>query len=829
MKINVDRLLIVSNRLILALTLTYAFMALLGLFSADPAVEHAEMLFACYGSTALFLFLSGPSFHRRMAEGCAIIAYGILAFSVGFALLGLTMAIAAAAVAIVIATARQRYQNLDSTFLTGLMLSYWIVMYGFSVMLMNKVELIGSGWDVLVYPFFVDSVENIALSWRGLFILLGGWLFARFMNRARMAAYQAAKSPQKEAPEQVITLAPSRPVQRTVAPSQTQKTAAKASALAKPAPPEQQVYEEDEDEEALIEENPYEEEDENESPHDREEVLQEALATLDQMVGLAPLKAEIQSFIKQMQGHLITQRLGKITSTKPTLHMIFSGPPGTGKTEMARIMVDLLYGMNLIEEQVLIEADRSSIVGTHVGATEENMIDLLEQAWGGVLFIDEAYALAKSDSPSDFGQEAIDVLIKAMEDYREDIVVIMAGYASDMERFLDRNQGFRSRVPYTFAFSDYTPLEIGQIVFTMLQAKGYDCHLIKDEFQEIVNFCHRNGVIQGNGRWARNFVERVIKEHNERVSAENTDRYIGKILPDDLRLAAGMPRKYGKQEIDPAAIGKRELRDEAMQELHAMVGLSSLKEEIQSLLHHVELEQKRMQQGLTMEKISMHMMFEGSPGTGKTTVSRIIGKFLNGLGLLANGHVVETDRAGIVGRYIGHTEANMKELINRAKGGILFIDEAYALARSESPNDFGREAIDVLVKAMEDQRGDLVVILAGYNKEMQELLSLNPGLHSRIPFRFTFTDYAANEIVDIVKRSFSSKQFVLTAEAVEALEQQTFALAAQAGGVLEGNGRWARNLVEKVRMAQNNRLALSRSQDLMVIEAEDMVAAFRHM
>ncbi|MEK3794750.1 AAA family ATPase [Paenibacillus sp. FSL R7-0204] len=812
-----DRTLNLLNRIILILTAIYAFMAVLGAFSSDPAVDHAEVVFLCYGATAFLLFLTGLSLPRKVAEICAIIAYGCFAFSVACGLFGLSIAGLAAGVAVIVAIMRQRYQNLDSVYITGCMLSYWIVMYGFAVTLIGKVPLITKGWDVIFYPFYYEGIKHIALSWRGLLVLFGGWLFARFVNRARMATYQATKQSQVETPVQVYTQ-PTRPVQRV---------SAAAAVLAVPEPPILQEAIDDEeygDEEEYIEDN----EDENEVSEDREEVLHAALAALDQMVGLAPLKAEIQSFMKHMHGHLITQRLGKIASTKPTLHMIFSGPPGTGKTEMARIMVDLLYGLNLIEERVLIEADRSSIVGTHIGQTEERMIHLLEAAWGGVLFIDEAYALAKSDSPSDFGQEAIDVLIKAMEDYREDIVVIMAGYASDMERFLDMNQGFRSRVSYAFAFADYTPHELSQIALHMLEAKGYDCSFIKDEIQGIVNFCHRNGAIQGNGRWARNFVERIVKEHNVRVSAENTDRYVGKILPDDLRLAAGMPRKYGDQEINHAAIGKRELRDEAMQELQAMVGLTSLKEQVQSILHHVEVEQKRIQQGLSTEAISMHMLFEGSPGTGKTTVARIIGKFLNGLGLLTNGHVVETDRSGIVGRFIGHTEANMRELIAKAKGGILFIDEAYALAKTDSPNDFGREAIDVLVKAMEDHRGELVVILAGYSKEMQDLLSLNPGLSSRIPFRFGFADYDAHEIVEIVKRSFASKQFVLTADAVEALEERVAALSAQAEG-LEGNGRWARNLLDKVRMEQNNRLVRIGASDLMTIEAEDIERVIQHM
>lgn len=821
MKGTIDQTLIRLNRLILALTAIYAFMAVLSLFSTDPAVDHAEAVLLCYGAIAFFLWLSRAPLHRRIAQLCTIMAYGLLGFSIGLGFFGLSLAGLFAGAAVIAANAHQRYQNLDSTLLTGVMLSYWIVMYGFSATLMDDVPLIGKSWDVLFYPFYPEGIQHIAFSWRGLFILLGGWLFERYVNRTRIKKHQAkADTAKGEAKEPAQVYAP--PVRVASPPfrADVHSSAVAASALVQDEP-------EDEFEKEEIYEQEYEESEAEEDPQDRQEALRQALAVLENMVGLAPLKAEIQSFLKQMQGHLITQRLGKVVSTKPTLHMVFAGPPGTGKTEVARIMRDLLYGLELTEARVLVEADRSSIVGAHIGATEEKMIGLLEDAWGGVLFIDEAYALARSESPNDFGREAIDVLIKAMEDYREHLVVIMAGYPSDMERFLEMNPGFRSRVPYTFSFVDYTPLELSEMARRMLVAKGYNCSRVATDLGDVVKACHRSGTLHGNGRWIRNFVERVIKEHNVRVSENANSAFIGHILPDDLRLAAGQHVPHDQAET--ATEGKRQLCVEAMAELHALVGLSTLKADIQRILCHVEVEQKRMQQGLTTEPINLHMLFEGPPGTGKTTVARIIGKFLNGLGVLANGHVIEADRSTIVGKWIGHTEANVKELLSRAKGGILFIDEAYALARSESPNDFGREAIDAIVKAMEDQRGKLVVILAGYSEEMKTLLAMNPGLSSRLPFRFGFAEYNASEILEIVQRTFHAKQFVLTVDAAIALEKQIQAYAARKGGVFQGNGRWVRNLADQVRMAQNNRLAQTGGSELMTLEAEDIRAAFSHM
>lgn len=368
-----DRTINILNRILLGLTAIYAFMAVLGAFSADTAVDHAEVVFLTYGATAFFLFLSGSFLRRRFADTCAVIAYGFFAFSIALGLFEVSIAGLVAGISIVIATARQRYQNLDSTFLTGCMLSYWIVMYGFSASLIGKVSLITDGWDVIFYPFYFEGIKHIALSWRGLFILFGGWLFTLYVNRSIRAAQQAKQD--TDAPMQA-----NKPITRSVSVTSTPVAATLRAAPVHSVAQEQSDEEDYEEEEEFIEDN----EDENKLLENREEVLHASLATLDQMVGLAPLKSEIKSFMKQMQGHQITQRLGKIASTRPTLHMIFSGPPGTGKTEMARIMVDLLYGLNLIEERVLIEADRSSIVGTNIGQTEEKMINLLEQAWGGV-------------------------------------------------------------------------------------------------------------------------------------------------------------------------------------------------------------------------------------------------------------------------------------------------------------------------------------------------------------------------------------------------------------------------------------------------------------
>ncbi|MFD3450010.1 right-handed parallel beta-helix repeat-containing protein [Microbacteriaceae bacterium 4G12] len=555
------------------------------------------------------------------------------------------------------------------------------------------------------------------------------------------------------------------------------------------------------------------------------EIFEKAIGKLDKMIGLTAIKTEIKNLVMELEGRKKAEALGGIKAPAPTLHMMFTGSPGTGKTEVARVIVEILHGMGYLRTGAFVEVDRSRIVGKHIGHTEDNMKTILEQAAGGVLFIDEAYALAGEGN--DFGKEAIDVLIKAMEDRRDDLVVILAGYQVDMERLLNMNEGFRSRIPYRFEFPDYTPKELAILMKRMLENNGYNCNLVEEEFEKEAVSTSKNGRIEGNGRWARNIVQQIIKQHNIRIALQENDKNIGRILVEDIYKATG--RDINANVVDSHKVeGLRKIREEALVELNNMVGLEPVKMEVQRILNFITVEQRRMKQGYTSDKMSMHMIFAGPPGTGKTTVARIVGKFLKGTGVLSSGNFVEADRSKIVGKYIGHTEDNMKNLLDKAAGGILFIDEAYALAKG-SENDFGKEAIDVLIKAMEDRRDDLVVILAGYEVEMQQLMEMNPGFESRIPYNITFPNYSSDEITQIIKLQLTSKQFHFNEQAEHVLDQVIADFAKQQNEVFSGNGRWARNVVEQIRMEQNNRLVFSDTEDLMEITEEDIRQTFQRM
>ncbi len=263
---------------------------------------------------------------------------------------------------------------------------------------------------------------------------------------------------------------------------------------------------------------------------------------------------------------------------------------------------------------------------------------------------------------------------------------------------------------------------------------------------------------------------------------------------------------------------------EVLAELDALVGLREVKVLVREMRALVEVQQRRQREGLATEPLAWHMIFKGNPGTGKTTVARILGRLFKEMGVLPKGHLVEVERADLVGEYIGHTAQKTREQLRRAMGGILFIDEAYSLARGGT-RDFGKEAIDVLVKAMEDARENLVLILAGYHREMDCFLEANPGLRSRFPIHISFPDYTVSELLMIADLMLKRRQYVLSPGAREELRAILEGAARQ--HCYSGNARLVRNILERAIRRQALRLT-SRGDftrhDLMVIMKEDVVA-----
>ena len=271
------------------------------------------------------------------------------------------------------------------------------------------------------------------------------------------------------------------------------------------------------------------------------------------------------------------------------------------------------------------------------------------------------------------------------------------------------------------------------------------------------------------------------------------------------------------------------LEGDPYQELDDLIGLGSVKQEVRSLANFVQLQKQREAQGLKTAKVSYHLVFYGSPGTGKTTVARIVGRIYKDLGVLKKGHTVETDRGGLVAKYMGQTALKTDTVIQQALDGVLFIDEAYSLVpEGGGGQDYGQEAISTLLKRMEDYRDRLVVIIAGYKDEMQRFIDSNPGLQSRFNRYIDFPDYSGAELSDIFKMYMKKNQYTLTPDAEAYLKEQfDYAVAHKDRNF--GNARYARNVFEKSIQQQANRLAGQTNLDknrLTELTVEDLKGGF---
>ncbi|MFI9366580.1 AAA family ATPase [Kitasatospora sp. NPDC053057] len=530
--------------------------------------------------------------------------------------------------------------------------------------------------------------------------------------------------------------------------------------------------------------------------------LDALLAELDAMIGLREVKEEIGKLVKFLRVAEQRRRAGVAQGPSIGRHMVFSGSAGTGKTTVARVYGRLLAALGVVADGHVTEVSRADLVGKVLGETAQKTTAVFHNARGGVLFIDEAYALSRRFGVgTDFGQEAIDTLVKLLEDHRDEVVVVFAGYSAEMREFLSANPGLQSRVSRTIEFEDYTPDELVAIVegltaqFDFVLADGTR-DALKAHFQQA-----RRTATFGNGREARRIFEAAIQQQALRLADHDdpSPEQLVQLLPEDLNgvVDRGLGARFGEaRDTDQL--------DTILGELSAMVGLESIKQQIRDLMDLIVMARRRRAAGLPADPLPSHLVFSGPPGTGKTTVARLYGSLLAALGVLARGQVVEVSRAGLVGAFTGQTAALTAEAFERARGGVLFIDEAYALVRpAGSGPDYGQEAIDTLVKLMEDHRDEVVVIVAGYTDEMQSFLAANPGLASRFSATVEFPAYGLDELVEILVRMAEPAGYTLPADTLAAVRSH---LTTHATDYALGNAREVRKLLAAVQTAQARRL-----------------------
>ncbi|WP_434305710.1 AAA family ATPase [Clostridium botulinum] len=515
--------------------------------------------------------------------------------------------------------------------------------------------------------------------------------------------------------------------------------------------------------------------------------IDDAKKELENIIGLKSVK----QYVESLEDNLKIQKMRESSGFKAaniSMHMIFTGNPGTGKTTIARIVAKYLKELGILSQGQLREVTRADLVGQYVGHTAKLTNDVIKSSLGGVLFIDEAYALCR-DKEDIFGIEAIDTLVKGIEDNREDLVVILAGYKDEMNDFLKTNSGLKSRFPNIINFEDYTPEEMYKISLVTAKSKGYK---VSESCKESLIKLFEKRQIKGkndsgNGRLVRNIIEDSILNQSKRL-LENPNADMGLLSYDDFKF-----EETHKFDLEAS--------------LSKIIGLDNVKDFVRTQYKLLIAQEKRRKAGMNVDTSqALNMIFSGNPGTGKTTIARLVSQMFKEMGLLKSGHLVEVDRGSLVAEYAGQTSKKTEEVFKSALGGVLFIDEAYALSSDSS--GFGKEAIDTLVKLIEDYRGEIIVILAGYKKEMTEFLKTNSGLKSRFPLNIDFPDYTADELFKITLKMIYDKGFVLEKGAIMALEEQVSLLHKQSN-TNSGNGRMVRNYLEEVMRKQSARIAVN--------------------
>lgn len=523
-----------------------------------------------------------------------------------------------------------------------------------------------------------------------------------------------------------------------------------------------------------------------ESNLDKEMSLEAALKKLDEMPGLSDIKKDLEEVISLVKLNELRKNQGKKPIEDLSYHLVFSGNPGTGKTTVARLVSDIYAQLGVTSTNKFVEVDRGDLVEGYVGQTATKTKKVLDSARGGVLFIDEAYMLAGEEN--DFGKEAIATILKDMEDHRDDLIVIAAGYQDKMSKFIHSNSGLESRFKKFIAFRDYSGEELYEIFGIF--CKNNDLKVedkAKEPLKEHFMAMAKNKSSEfANGREVRNYFEETISRQALRLSK--------------LKNVSGEELSTITRE-DLGIVDNKEIQMEAIKELDAMIGLENIKNETKEWLNEKLNQQQREKNKLPTEKTSNHMVFTGNPGTGKTTVARIMARIFKSLGIISDDKIIEVKSSDLIAGYTGQTAIKTTDVVNSALGGVLFIDEAYMLEKSVG--GFGQEAIDTILKMMEDNRNNLVVIVAGYENEMKKFIESNPGLESRFSTYVHFDDYSPEELYEIMEFYCAKERYALDDAAKDKLKSYI----ADRKDEFTGNARDIRNLFEKIKKQQATRLA----------------------
>ena len=521
----------------------------------------------------------------------------------------------------------------------------------------------------------------------------------------------------------------------------------------------------------------------------------------DDIIGMNALKEQIIGLGKYIKFKKEVNKTDGKNLPDMNLHMMFLGNPGTGKTTIARKVTKMLYDLDCIRINKLVEVSRQDLIGEYSGETAPKVEKVIESAMGGVLFVDEAYSLKLSNNDQ-LGSEAIATLIKCMEDNKDELVVIFAGYTKEMQEFIHANFGIKSRIGYTIEFADYSEDELYEILKLKVNKIGFEIDKkIIPNIMEILKFGkHKRDF--GNGRFVDNLLTSMLKKHSMNYKKENIFIIGEQDIPSIDELMGETSGERNPEKIE-------ELFDD-------IFGMDKIKEQVIQLGKYIKFQEELSK--ITAKRLPdmrLHMLFTGDAGTGKTTMARKITQMLYNLGIIRINKLIEVDRKDLVAEYIGQTAPKTQRVIEGALGGVLFIDEAYSLSPKDSLNDLGKEAIATLIKAMEDNRDDLVVIFAGYTKEMKDFVNSNSGIASRIGYTFEFENYKDEELYKIFEIKCKEYDLIIKLDVKEKI-MEVFKYFSSVENF--GNGRFVDKILQEILVKHSMNKNLMKNINTLMVD-----------
>lgn len=543
----------------------------------------------------------------------------------------------------------------------------------------------------------------------------------------------------------------------------------------------------------------------------------------DNLVGLKNLKQSLKDFITYLDFVNERKKQGIETEESISANCIFLGNPGTGKTTVARLIGKFFKSIGFLEHGHVIEVDRAELIGEYIGETAQKTEKVINQALGGILFIDEAYSLKREKSGKDFGQEAIDIILKRMEDYKGKFFVIAAGYPAPMQNFLESNPGLKSRFTHFFNFDNYSPEELTAI-FKIFSAK--DKYLLAPDSEEFLtnkleNICAKPDDSFGNARFIRNLFNETKIELSKRYQlldeGEKDFNALNTITKEDIQSAL-----LNLEQRNNSIISDERKVEKYINEVNSLVGLDDVKATFNRILASIKVDKLKKDRSIASIPKNLNSFFIAEPGTGTTTVARLLAKSLKESGRLTKGQLIEIDSSTFFGLSKIDAYLMMDELSKKLLGNVILVNDA--AVSLQCTDDFSDSLLQYFLKKLYIINDDVVAILAGNKEEIETLINNFPVLENQFPNIFLFEQYSSRQLLEIAYSLCQKKNYQLD----EGAWQQLFELIAELRTDKHKNfynARTIKDILNKSISIQEDRiLSINniKDDDLMLITFDDL-------